>query len=163
MRKADFCEKVKTYQYQFYVIAYAILKNEDDAQDAVCSAILKGYEHLEQLKNPHKFKPWMIAITKNEALQMKRKRMELPGNEMVEELLGGTKEPYYDNELWEIVQALKEEYRLVIVLFYYNDLTMWEIADVLDIPIGTVKSRLSRGKKLLKAVLEERRKHHDGI
>lgn len=163
MKKADFCDKVKTYQYQLYVIAYAILKNEEDAQDAVCSAILKGYEHLDQLKNPHKFKSWMIAITKNEALQIKRKRIELPGNEKVEELLGGTKEQCYDDELWEIVQTLKEEFRLVIVLFYYNDLSMWEIAEVLDIPIGTVKSRLSRGKKMLKTVLEERGQNYDGI
>ncbi len=163
MRKVDFCEQVKTYQYQLYVIAYTILKNEEDAQDAVCSAILKGYEHLDQLKNPRKFKSWMIAITKNEALQIKRKRVELPGNEMVEELIGGINDKYDDNELWDIVQTLKEEFRLVIVLFYYNDLSMWEIAEVLDIPLGTVKSRLNRGRKILKMALEERRKDHDGI
>lgn len=152
MKRFDFCEQVKIYRYQLYVIAFAILRNEEDAQDAVCNAIVKAYEHLKQLKNPHKFKSWMITITKNEALHMKRKRMELPGDERIEELL----EPVCDhyNELWDAIQNLPEEYRLVIVLFYYNELSIKEISNVLDIPVGTVKSRLSRGRDLLKVSLE---------
>lgn len=152
MKRTEFCEYVKTYKYQLYIIAYTVLKNEQDAEDAVCSAILKGYEHLGQLRSSHKFKSWMIAITKNEALQMKRKRLDMPGDEKLEELL----EPVHDehNELWDVVQALKEEYRLVIVLFYYNDLPIREIAKVLDIPVGTVKSRLNRGRECLKQALE---------
>ena len=82
------------------MIAFAILKNEEDAQDAVCSAILKAYEHMEQLKNPHKFKAWMITITKNEALHIKRRRLELPGDEKVEELLEPVRDHY--NELCRI-------------------------------------------------------------
>lgn len=152
MRRLEFCEQVKTYRYQLYVIAFAILKNEEDAQDAVCSAILKAYEHIEQLKNPHKFKAWMITITKNEALHIKRRRLELPGDEKVKELLEPVRDHY--NELWDIIQNLPEEYRLVIVLFYYNELSLRDITKVLDIPIGTVKSRLSRGRELLKQALE---------
>ena len=152
MRRSEFCERVKMYRYQFYVVANAILKNEEDAQDAVCSAILKAYEHLEQLKHPHKFKAWMIAITRNEALQIKKKRLELPGDDKVEELLQPVRDHY--NELWDCIQNLSEEYRLVIVLFYYNDLSLREISKVLGIPIGTVKSRLKRGKDYLKQELE---------
>lgn len=152
MRRADFCEQVAMYKYQFYVIAYAILRNEDDAQDAVCSAILKAYEHMDQLKNLHRFKAWMITIIKNEALQMKRRRLELPGNDKVEELLEPVRDHY--NELWDCIQKLSEEYRLVIVLFYYNELSIRDISKVLGISIGTVKSRLSRGRELLKQELE---------
>lgn len=159
MRRIEFCDQIKTYRYQLYIVANAILQNEVDAQDAVCNAILKGYEHLEQLKNPQKFKSWMITITKNEALKIKKKRLELPGDDKVEELL----EPVHDqhNELWDIVQNLKEEYRLVIVLFYYNDLSMMEITKVLDIPLGTVKSRLNRGRELLKQALAGKEEEHD--
>ena len=132
MRRLEFCEQVKIYRYQLYIIASAILKNEEDAQDAVCSAILKAYEHREQLRNPHKFKAWMITITKNEALHIKRRRFELPGDEKVEELLEPVRDHY--NELWDIVQNLPEEYRLVIVLFYYNELWLRDITRVLDIP-----------------------------
>ncbi len=153
MRQIEFCEKVSQYRYQFYITAYAILGNEADAEDAVCNAILNGYEHLAQLKNPKKIKSWMITITRNEALKLLHKRMELLGNENVERLLP----PTYDthNELWEVVQTLKEEYRIVIVLFYYNDLSLRDISNVLDISIGTVKSRLDRGRKLLKDALGE--------
>lgn len=153
MRQIEFCERVSQYRYQFYIIAYAILGNEADAEDAVCNAILSGYEHLAQLKNAKKLKSWMITITKNEALKLLHKRMELLGDENVERLLP----PAYDthNELWEVVQTLKDEYRIVIVLFYYNDLSLRDISSVLDISIGTVKSRLDRGRKLLKDALGE--------
>jgi RNA polymerase sigma-70 factor (ECF subfamily) len=153
MRRTEFCERVKQYQKQLYAVAYAILNNKADTEDAVCSAIGKAYEHLDQLKSSRKFKPWMTTITKNEALQILRKRMELPGNEQVEAML----EPVQDNhdELWDVVQNLKEEYRLVIVLFYYNELSLRDIAKTLDIPVGTVKSRLNRGRELLKEILEK--------
>lgn len=153
MRQIEFCERVSQYRYQFYITAYAILGNEADAEDAVCNAILNGYEHLAQLKNPKKLKSWMITITKNEALKLYHKRMELLGDENVERLLP----PTYDrhNELWDVVQTLKDEYRIVIVLFYYNDLSLRDISSVLDISIGTVKSRLDRGRKLLKDALGE--------
>lgn len=153
MKQIEFCERVSQYRYQFYITAYAILGNETDAEDAVCNAILNGYEHLTQLKNPKKFKAWMLTITRNEALKLCRKRMDLLGDENVERLLP----PTYDshNELWDIVQTLKEEYRIVIVLFYYNELSLKDISDVLDIAVGTVKSRLDRGRKLLKDALGE--------
>lgn len=162
MDRTEFCEYVNRYRKQLYIIAYAVLKNETDAEDAVCNAILKGYEHLEQLRNPHKFKPWLLTITKNEALQIKRKRMTLPGDEKIEAILGPIQDEHL--ELWDVVQNLKEEYRLVIVLFYYADLSMKDISKVLDIPMGTVKSRLNRGREFLKKALEkERRENNDGV
>ena len=161
MKRTEFCEYVNANRKQLYIVAYTILNNETDAEDAVCSAILKGYEHLEQLKDKRKFKAWMITITKNEALQIKRKRLHLPGNETVEALLEPTRDVH--NELWDIVHTLREEYRLVIVLFYYNDLALQDISNVLDIPLGTVKSRLSRGRELIKATLEGKVKNHDNF
>ena len=153
MKQMEFCERVSQYRYQFYIIAYAILENEADAEDAVCNAILSGYEHLTQLKNSNKFKSWMITITKNEALKLRRKRMELPGEEKVERMLPPVQDSH--NELWDIVQTLKEEYRIVVVLFYYNNLSLRDISAVLDIPVGTVKSRLNRGREFLKEALDE--------
>lgn len=151
MNRMEFCEQVRIYQHPFYITAQAILRNNEDAEDAVCSAILKGYEHLEQLRNPRKFKAWMIAIVRNEALRMKERRMELPGDDKIQEM----SEPVFDsyNELWDIVQNLKEDYRMVIVLYYYNDLSIREIAHILEIPVGTVKSRLKRGRDSLKEAL----------
>lgn len=151
MKKMEFCEQVNQYKKILYAVAYAILKNEADTEDAVCSAIQKAYEHLDQLKSPQKLKPWIITITKNEALQIKRKRLELPGDEQVAAMLKPVVDEHY--ELWDVVQKLPEEYRPVIVLFYYDDLSIRDIAKILDIPIGTVKSRLNRGRDLLKMML----------
>lgn len=153
MKKMEFCEAIKKYEKQLYAIAFAILENEADTQDAVCSAIQKGYEKIDQLRNPLKFKSWITTITRNEALQIKRKRVDLPGDDKLESML----QPAIDqhNELWDIVQTLREEYRIVIVLYYYNGLTIREISNILGVPVGTVKSRMSRGRKILKDVLEE--------
>ena len=152
MTKKKFCDYIYIYKRDLYIIASAILKNSADAEDAVSNAILKGYENLDQLRDVRKFKPWMLMITKNEALKLKKKRLELPGNEMVEAMLKPTQDRYDD--LWDVIRKMKEEYRLVVVLFYYEDLSIRDISGVLNIPVGTVKSRLNRGKEELKQALK---------
>ncbi len=152
MEAKKFCESVYKYKNDLYIMALAILKNETDAEDAVSNAILKAYENMEQIRAFHKFKPWMLTITKNEALKLKRKRLCLPGDETVEALLEPV-EAHYD-ELWDVLQQMKEKYRLVVVLFYYEGLSNRDIAEVLNIPIGTVKSRLNRGREELREALE---------
>lgn len=152
MTKEKFCDSIYLYKKDFYIIASAILKNSADAEDAVSNAILKGYENLDQLRDSRKFKQWMLMITKNEALKLKKKRFDLPGDEMVEALMKPTQDHY--DELWDVIQKMKEEYRLVIVLFYYANLSIRDIADILNLPVGTVKSRLNRGKEQLKQALK---------
>lgn len=154
MEAKKFCENVSKYRDDLYIMALAILKNETDAEDAVSSAVLKAYENRGQIRSFHKFKPWLLTITKNEALKLKSKRLILPGNETVESLLKPV-QAHYD-ELWDVLQQMKEEYRLAVVLFYYEGLSLKDISDVLDIPVGTVKSRLNRGKAELREALEGR-------
>lgn len=156
MDTRKFCENVNKYKDDMYILARAILRNEADAEDAVGNAILKAYEHREQIRVFHKFKPWILTITKNEALKLKKKQLVLPGDETVEALLKPVQANY--DELWDVLQEMKEEYRLVVVLFYYEDMSLRDISDILDIPLGTVKSRLNRGKAELKNALEGRHK-----
>lgn len=155
MNRNEFCKLIKEYEKQLYAIAYTILRNEADTEDAVCNAIQKGYEKLDQLRNKHKFKAWISTITKNEALQIKRKRIELPGNEILDTMLEAVID--HHDELWDIVQNLPEEYRMVIVLYYYNQLSIHEVSKVLEIPVGTVKSRMNRGRKILREALNDAR------
>lgn len=151
MRMEQFCECVRKYRNEFYILALAILENNADAEDAVGNAIVKAYENIGQISAFHKFKPWMLTITKNEALKLKRKRLYLPGDEVLEALSEPVTEHY--DELWDVLQTMNEEYRLAVVLFYYGGLSLRDISDVLDIPIGTVKSRLNRGRAYLKETL----------
>lgn len=152
MEKTEFIEYISKNRKKLYAIAYAILGNEMDAEDAVGNAILRGYEHLDQLKDASKIRSWMTVITKNEAIKIKQKGMILPGDEMLENFLEPVKDHY--SELWDIVLKLKEEFRLVVVLYYYSELSIKEIGQVLEIPAGTVKSRLKRGRDFLKKELE---------
>ena len=152
MEVQKFCECIDKYRVNLYIMALDILKNETDAEDAVSNAILKAYENIGQLSTYHKFMPWMLTVTKNEALKVKRKRLVLPGDEVVESLLKPV-HAHYD-ELWDAMQQVREEYRSVVVLFYYEGLSLRDISDFLDIPIGTVKSRLNRGKAELREALE---------
>lgn len=152
MKAEKFCECVGKYKDDLYYMALAILGNEADAEDAVSNAIVRAYENREQVRIFHKFRQWMLTITKNETLKIKKKRLYLPGDEAVE-ALSKPVTAHYD-ELWDVLQDMKEEYRLVIVLYYYDRLSLREISEILGIPIGTVKSRLNRGRKELKAVLE---------
>lgn len=157
MEAKKFCENIRKYRDDLYIMALAILKNGTDAEDAVGNAILKAYENMGQISSFHKFKPWMLTITKNEALKLKKKRLYLPGDEVVQSLSQPV-EVHYD-ELWDVLQQIKEEYRLVLVSFYYEGLSIRDISDVLDIPVGTVKSRLSRGKAELREALERGRRN----
>lgn len=152
MTKKKFCDRIYLYKKDFYILASTILKNSADAEDAVSNAILKGFENLDQLKDSRKFKQWMLMIIKNEALKLKKKRFDLPGDEMMETLIKPTQDHY--DELWDVIQKMKEEYRLAIVLFYYGNLSIRDMADILNLPAGTVKSRLSRGKEQLKQALK---------
>lgn len=147
-----FCEYVDKYRVDLYIMALSILKNEADAEDAVSNAILKAYENRNQIRAFQKFKPWILTITKNEALKIKRKRLLLPGDETVEAMLKPVYAQY--DELWDALQQVKEEYREVLVLFYYEGFSLRDIAKFVGIPVGTVKSRLSRGRQELKNALE---------
>ncbi|MCM1245209.1 MAG: hypothetical protein NC293_06135 [Roseburia sp.] len=94
MEAKKFCENVNKYKDDLYIMALAILKNETDAEDAVSNAILKAYENIGQIRAFHKFKSWMLTITKNEALKIKKKRLYLPPDEerireTIEEILDG--------------------------------------------------------------------------
>lgn len=158
MRQELFSENVNKCRTQLYAIAFTILKNETDTEDAVCNAILKAYEHIDELKDDGKFKAWISTITRNEALQIIRKRLALPGNEKIEALIGSS----YDNhdELRDVVKNLNEEYRIVIELYYYGDLSIKEIGEILNISIGTVKSRMHRGREMLKELLDLRKERN---
>ena len=152
INREDFNDRILELKDQLYLTAWSVLRNPTEAEDAVSSAILHAYEHLDQLRSVKKFKAWMITITKNEALKVAKKRMYMPGDEQVVASLEPTNDHY--DELSDVLNKLSDEYRLVVVLYYYDGLSLKDIAKVLDIPVGTVKSRLSRAKDALRDILE---------
>ena len=150
--REQFSQNVLKYSKSLFFVAKGVLKNDADAEDAVCNAIMKAYENFGQLKDIKAFKSWITRIVLNEAYMICRKNKN---TQSIEEVL---QEPsytvrYYD-ETWEIVNSLEEEYKTVLILFYYNDFSIKEIAKTLDIATGTVKSRLNRGRQKVKELIK---------
>lgn len=153
MKKEAFAEIVMNSGQKLYYISKAILKNDSDCEDAVQEAITVAFAKLSTLRQEKYAQTWLIKIMVNTCYKMLRERKRfLPLDQMEEE--ASKKEADY-SELYQGLLRLKTEYREVLVLFYLEEFSIKEIGIILDIPEGTVKSRLSRGKSRLKDVLQE--------
>ena len=148
--KEQFGQLVMKYKDSLFFTAKSILRNDTDAEDAVCSAIMKAFENFSQLREQQSFKSWITRIVINEAYSICRKNKNL---QPIEEMTSEPAYSDYHDEMWEIVNSLEEEFRTVIIMFYYNDIPVNQIAEFLDIAPGTVKSRLNRGRKKLKELI----------
>lgn len=143
----ELAELLMDNKENMYRLAYSILKNDADAQDAVGETIVAAFEKRSQLRKPESAKAWIMQILVNKArsIGMRGKRTVLSDD--LEQMEAGTVFQY--DELWPIVMELREEYREVIVLYYYAQFSVKEIGKALKIPAGTVKSRLSRARETL--------------
>ncbi|MCI9203978.1 MAG: sigma-70 family RNA polymerase sigma factor [Lachnospiraceae bacterium] len=147
-----FTTLIEQYTPNMYRLSYGILRSRADAEDAVSEAALKAWENLDRLKNPESFKAWIMQITANEARKLYRHAQRVSCAESLEE----RESVSFEDErhaLWDAVMKLDEGYRAVIILYFYERLSIKEIGKALHIAEGTVKSRLSRGKRLLKEML----------
>ena len=133
-------------------VAKGILRNDTDAEDAVSETTCKAFANLDRLRKFESFKPWIMKILVNEAyaIAKKRKRFEMLHDMTVE---GNDTVTMDSHELWDTVQLLCAEYRTVTVLFYYEDMSIKEISKILNLPQGTVNSRLNRSREKLRSIL----------
>jgi RNA polymerase sigma-70 factor (ECF subfamily) len=136
-----------------YRLAMSILKNTSDAEDAVSETILTAYEHLYSLKKPDSFKTWIMTILSNVSKDMLKKKKKVDLYNEPDMLETTVKED--STEIWEFVLTLSEEYSQVVILYYYEGFTSKEIAKILHIPEGTVKSRLSRARNRLQQIIQD--------
>lgn len=134
-----------------YRLALSILKNNHDAEDALSEAIIKAYENLAGLRSKDKFKPWIMTILVNVAKNMiaKNSRMQLIDDVTIikEEAIE------FENDIWDSVRSLGEQHMQIVILYYYDGFSTREIAKILQVSEGTVKSRLSRARQHLKQLL----------
>lgn len=144
-------------QEKFYRLAYSYVRDKDSALDVVQNAICKGLEKCWDLKNPDALKTWFYRIVVNESLQYIRKnRREVisPQEELPEQAYY---EPAYDREreVYEEVMKLPEPMKTVVVLHFYEDLTLKQISQITDTNLNTVKSRLYSALNKLEKTLKE--------
>lgn len=146
--KETFAKLIWEYTPNLYRLAFGILHNREDAEDAVSESVLKAYEKLHTLRKKESFRPWIMQITANEAKRIYGRNKKSAPVENMEEYMPQFQDEYH--ELWDVVMKLDIVYREAIILYFYEQLSIKEIGEVLHVPEGTVKSRLSRGKKQLK-------------
>lgn len=153
MNKTTFINNILESEQTLYRVSKSILGNDQDCEDAINNAILKAYEKLDSLKEEQYFKTWLIRIVINECNSLRRKQLKfLSFEDVFKNKKIDEKEDY--NDLYIAIQSLPKKIKVPIVLYYIEGYSIDEIKEILDIPQGTVKSRLSRGRKLLKTKLE---------
>lgn len=157
LTKTEFTQKVLETEVTLYRISKTILIREKDCEDAVSEAILKAYEKLDTLREPKYFKTWLVRILINECYRIRRAYHPLVSyEEYFSESLEDTSHtdsPADYSELYQAITRLPSRIGITITLYYIEGYSVEEIKAILHIPAGTVKSRLSKGRKLLKAQL----------
>ena len=158
---------VQTYQQDIYRLALSILDDSTEAEEATQDSFLAALHSLDSFRGASSLRTWLYSITVNicrTRLQRYKRR------ERLVQILGGilrnhgTRQPTVEehaiqNEsketLWTVIHNMDEKHRIPIVLRYYHDLSVAEIATILQIPEGTVHSRLNTARRILHDVLKE--------
>ena len=148
----EFADAVTRHSRRMYRAARSVLDSGADAEDAVSQAILQAWQSLDKLRDKDAVRPWLVKIAVNCAYALRRKQKRVVYLDDLPQEPAAPPPAQYDG-LWEAVCALPPDRRAAVTLFYYEDMPEREIAKVLGVPLGTVKSRLSRARKQLKEML----------
>lgn len=155
--KDEFCEHIRLCENAMYSLAFSVVRNEYDAGEVVSEAIYRAYKNLDTLKNDNSFNVWILCIVHNTAVEMIRKNSKIiPTDEIPDTVDNNTENTIVTNiALRDAVNSLKQPYRTVVVLFYYENLSVLKIAQITGTNIVTVKKQLSRARKMLREILKE--------
>lgn len=157
---------MELYQPGALRAAYLISGNYADSEDIVQETFVACYLNRNQIKEPEAFRPWFYKILSRNAWRTcRKKKREMPAEEVFPEdavsrntLLSEIILKEEEETLYRAIESLPVKQRTVIVLYYYNQLSIREIAAACGCLEGTVKSRLFNGKAKLKKILEEEEK-----
>jgi RNA polymerase sigma-70 factor, ECF subfamily len=152
-----FYELVESKKDMLYKIAYTYTNDKDNALEIISETVLKAYVSLNKLKNPEFFNTWIVRIHINCCIDYVKKSKKTASWD--EKLLTEPIQGYVDREeimdLKNSLDKLNEKLKTVIILKYFNNLTLTEISQILDYPLGTVKTNLHKALKELRLELKE--------
>jgi RNA polymerase sigma-70 factor, ECF subfamily len=165
-----FGEIVEIYKDKVYQISYRMLGNRHEAEDIAQEAFIRAYTNIHSFNIDLKFSTWLFRIATNLCIDRIRKKKpdfyldaEVAGTDgltMYSQIASNTDLPEKQVESLELEESIQREilklpdkYRSVIVLKYIEELSLIEISEILDIPIGTVKTRIHRGREALRKQL----------
>jgi RNA polymerase sigma-70 factor (ECF subfamily) len=163
--KEEFLLLLQSRMEVLYRIAFSYFKDKDSAADAVQDSVLIAFNKLGSLKDKEKFGSWITTILVNRCKEILRKNKKTSFEESDDKIIPLNSELYRRNtseftkvdsklDVINLLGKLDYKYSEVIRLKYFGDYTLEEISLILDIPLGTVKSRLNTGIKKLKGLME---------
>ena len=143
------------YRDNLFAAAFNVCKNAADADDIVQETFLQYYVAKKEFDSEQHIRAWLLRVAINKAKNVNHtfwRQHKVPLEDYMETLVFETPQ---DETLFETVMKLPEKYRIVIHLYYYEEYSVAEIAEVLKLSQSNVKVRLSRGRKVLKETLKE--------
>ena len=146
---------IRQYGRRIYGLCRSLCRNVHDAEDLYQDTWLKALDKLDQYDPARPFEPWIARICVNTYRSALRRLARSPLRPFPEDLDVPAPEREDYGPLYEAVGRLPEKLRVTVVLYYFRDLDAAETAQALGVPQGTVKSRLSRARKLLKEALRD--------
>lgn len=149
---AAFLDALRENRHSLYRLALSILRNHADAEDALGQCVENAYAKRASLRSGDSLRPWMMRILARACYDLHRRKKRVSPVEILPEI------PVWDEPSYELlgtVMRLPDGYRAVVVLHYYEDMSIEQIARTLGIAAGTVKSRLFRAKERLRTMLEQ--------
>ena len=145
---------MSTYGDRMLGLALSILGNRAEAEDAVQDVMVRIWRALPQFRGDASISTWIYAITRNRCLTMLKQRrggdllsLDEPASRQAAENIPATNPRASD--VWALLGTLPLQYRQVLTLFYTEEKSYEEIAGILDLPLGTVKTHIHRGRKML--------------
>jgi RNA polymerase sigma-70 factor (ECF subfamily) len=168
-RHSQFEQLVSPYLQRLYHLAYRYTGQREDAEDLVQELMLKLYPRLDELKTIDKLGPWLTRILYRQFVDSFRRQQRSPVDYTDEEIPASDEHndedsgPFHASSieltremLSHALDQLKQEQRMLIMLHDVEGYNLQEINDMTDIPIGTLKSRLSRARKKLQSIIQKR-------
>ncbi len=147
-------ELAAMYQDNLFAAAFNICQNAQDAEDVIQDTFIQYHTTKKEFENEQHIRAWLIRVAINKAKNVTRtfwRRNKVSIEDYMETLTFETPE---SADLFETVMQLPEKYRIVIHLYYYEDYAVSEIADILKLSASNIKTRLSRGRAMLRKELE---------
>jgi len=156
MDEQSYLQRVQACERSLYRVARSILWNDDDCADAVQQAVFNGWIKMRHLRDEASFQSWLTRILVNECRNLQRRAVRQKRiRAAVESQILTEPPPARGDGLADAVRSLSDDYRLTIVLHYMEGYRVDELARMLRLPQGTVKSRLRKARLQLKTILAE--------
>jgi len=158
---------IKKYLKPIYNFLYRYLENQQDAEDATQKTFIKVWRNLKKFDQKRSFKIWIFQIAKNTAIDFIRKKKEILFSEFENEVLNKkiidpaslkateiSEKAEISQKINLIVKTLPSKYRMILLLHYNDHFTFREIAEILNEPLNTIKSRHQRAILILRKILK---------